>query len=214
MKRIVSLILTFVLLLYVAVVPAFAEIPNSEYLYKDRFIEYYNLGEESFQKLISYSESYYHIDENSPSEEVDWVLIYAYTDMVMEASCWMILDDKRVVAQDNMNYPFTFRYGVYDVKEDIFYAIDNYTDFSKFKGLEEYVNDHIGRLIGDVDEDNVLSVLDATFIQRAIAGLYEFSNSDYVGGTGCPVEYISDFDRDGERSVMDATAIQVKLAKK
>ena len=214
MKRIISILLAVVLVFSVAVVPTFAETNEPECLYKDRFIEYYNLGEESLYELISYNEIYYHVDGNDPSDAVDWVLIFAYTNLNLDSSCWMILDDSRVLAQHSMDYPFTFGYGVYDVKENKFFGIDSYTDYSKYEDLEEYVNFHLGRLIGDADEDGGLSVFDATFIQRAIAQLCEFGYRDYIGDTGCTIEYISDFDRDGERTVLDATAIQMKLAKK
>lgn len=213
MKKLVSIILVFAMILSVAIVPAFADTTDTEYLCKDKLIDYYELYEEEWSELLGYDEIYYHhVDENDINSEIDWVLIFAYTYMCMESNCWMILDDSRVLAQDCMDYPFTFCYGVYDVKEDKFFGIDEYTDYSKYNGLEEYVNTHLGDLIGDADGDDALTIMDSTFIQMAIAQLCEFSPEDYIGVPACPVQYLSDMNRDGERSILDATAIQLKLA--
>ncbi len=213
MKKLISIVLVFVLLLSVAVVPSFAETTESEYLYKDKFIEQYEIDESSGDELLSYSEIYYHhVVGNDLYSEVDWVLVFANTNHVMDATCWIVLGDSRVIVSDSTGYPFKFCYGVYDVKENKFFGVDNYIDYSKYNGLEEYVNTHLGELIGDADGDGELSVLDATFIQLAIAQLCEFSSQDYIGIYGCPIQYLSDFDRDGERTILDATAIQLKLA--
>ena len=59
-------------------------------------------------------------------------------------------------------------------------------------------------------------MLDATLIQRALAGLCDFHAEDEIIASSWLVgslDYMSDFNRDGERSVLDATAIQMKLAK-
>lgn len=64
-------------------------------------------------------------------------------------------------------------------------------------------DDHDHSIIGDVDEDFNLTVLDATLIQKVVANLTTFT------------EYQSkkaDMDNDGECTVLDATTIQRKIA--
>ena len=56
--------------------------------------------------------------------------------------------------------------------------------------------------LGDVDNDGELTVIDATGIQRELAG---------IGSTEF-IEDCADYDRDGDVSVLDATAIQRTLA--
>lgn len=58
-------------------------------------------------------------------------------------------------------------------------------------------------ITGDVDFDSVLSILDATSIQRYLASLTDFTDRQM---------YIADCDEDNVVSVFDATHIQMKLA--
>lgn len=57
--------------------------------------------------------------------------------------------------------------------------------------------------IGDVDMNGVLTIMDASCIQRSLCGLKELSYTQ---------ELLSDYDRDGLKSIMDVTAIQRSLA--
>jgi hypothetical protein len=58
-------------------------------------------------------------------------------------------------------------------------------------------------LTGDVDLDDIISVMDVTYIQRYIANLTTFTDRQM---------YLADSDGDGILSVFDATYIQMKLA--
>lgn len=59
------------------------------------------------------------------------------------------------------------------------------------------------RLIGDADEDGEVSILDATRIQRTLAGLVELSVLQ---------DYLADVDGSGGVTILDATIIQRALA--
>lgn len=61
---------------------------------------------------------------------------------------------------------------------------------------------YTGRMQGDVDRDNGLSVIDATYIQRYLVGLNDFSDVDMA---------VADMDGDGVVTVFDATRIQRML---
>lgn len=204
MKKLVSFILVFVLLLSVTITPIFAQVNESEYLYKDKFIEY-NIR--PYQELLIYHEMYYHKDANG---EIDWVFIQARSDYHQEISVDVVLADV-YIHLDSTPIPFSLGYCIYDVKKDKFFGLGYYDEYEV---AEEYINKHIGIPLGDADMDGDLTVLDATLIQRAIAKLCEFDSRDYMMAGGQYNCYISDIDRDGERTVIDATLIQDKLAKK
>ena len=57
--------------------------------------------------------------------------------------------------------------------------------------------------IGDVDMDDDLTIVDATYIQRNLAGIESFTDEQILLG---------DFDRDGDLTIVDATYIQRRLA--
>ncbi len=204
MKKLVSAILAFVLLLSVTIMPAFSEISEPEYLYKDKLIEY-TLND--YYTLFIYNEQYSHTDADG---NVDWVLIYAEAEPFQEMPVSKIVCDV-YIHSNNMSYPFTIGYGIYDAKEDRFISLPG-VDVAKYDGLEEYIDKNIGKPLGDADGDGELSVLDATFIQLAIAGLCEFRGNDYILSGDVVCGYLSDLNCDGERTILDATAIQLKLA--
>ena len=68
-------------------------------------------------------------------------------------------------------------------------------------------------LLGDVDKDGEISVIDAIQIQKYAAGKTDLQDDDLFleysyRVYGPNVKYRSDFNRDGERDIIDATAIQ------
>ncbi len=113
--------------------------------------------------------------------------------------------------------PSQFAMYIYSYDEQKFYTLEDAWE-KGFDGIEEVFSEYLvpqctADIIGDADYDNVLSVMDATEIQRAQAGLTKLydslgSNHYYGDKIGCK----NDFDHDGVRSVMDATAIQQRLA--
>lgn len=58
-------------------------------------------------------------------------------------------------------------------------------------------------LLGDTDQDNVVSIFDATQIQRHLAGMTNLTGNNLVAG---------DVDKDGSLTIFDATGIQRYLA--
>ena len=58
-------------------------------------------------------------------------------------------------------------------------------------------------MIGDVNGDSTVTVLDATMLQKYLAGLASFSNEQLA---------VADANGDGQVTVLDATAIQKYLA--
>ncbi len=220
MKKVFSIVLVVMLLLSVTIPVSADDVEGP--LYKDKFYEKYEHGH-----VVSspyYRELYYHhSDENDPESPIDWVFI----------NCWLSLFDVegwggsyvvvggRVIGETvALGVPFYIPYAIYDVEKDEFIDIKD-VDYNQYDGLIECLQElKIGLLVGDVDRDKTLTVVDATIIQRCIAKLEEFPEYDvcekhrYSAVYGSEkLAYFSDFNRDGERSVLDATAIQMKLAK-
>ncbi len=187
---------------------------DPEHLYENKYLDNYY----SQYNVHTYDELYYHQDENG---DIDWVFVY-------QLSCnsppwnYHILLNERIYLYGS-HTPFSFGYGIYDVKEDKFYDVINEKfDFSKYDDFEEVFNSfNTGYPVGDADLDGELTIMDATYIQRALASLCNFNSKDFVDyyyGAKDWEEldfprYISDIDRDGERTIMDATGIQNALVK-
>ena len=202
--------------------------------YADRFLGYLGEGTASYGYYLDiwleqtyylvYDELYYHTDANG---ETDWVLLKAWT-----GACgpWIYttLIGNRVIQKDGWDDPFTTDYGLYDVKNDVFIDINNenmhagWQEFNPgdYPGFAK-VFDEIAakstrfmstRLLGDLDLDGEISVIDVTLIQRCQANMADYPEDDdsiYLdtSRTKKPA-YYSDFNRDGERDIIDATAIQ------
>lgn len=191
--------------------PGYGDIPVN--YYEDRFVEEYVGTFEGFTPDYYYDELYYHYDENGKR---DWVLVYASNMIGLPWEVMRTVAD-RIFYNASEMCPFDFGYGVYDVENDCFADLTNKI-LDKYDGLyDAMVELKIGNPLGDADNDRILSVMDATFIQMAEAQLVEYGRFDCLYGYGSiggfEVKYISDFNLDGERNILDATAIQRKIAK-
>ncbi len=184
-----------------------------DFLYKDKFNEY--CMNSTGGKLIGYIELYYHYtDLDNLHGEIDWALIRASRQYTQPSFSAVVMGD-RVLYTDSIYSPFWYTYGIYDAKKDTFVPIIYDDILTEYDGLAECLNSlRIGYPLGDADLDNKLSILDATYIQRALAKLCDFKNKDDISGFSTDDQkYISDINRDGKRTILDATAIQFKLAK-
>ena len=169
-----------------------------------------------------YSETHYHyVNENNSSASVSWTLIKCGTDIGENPdgnayATYAVVGEVLIYVQ-YLYEPFKTGYAIYDVEKDKFIDLFDVA-LDEYEGLREYLfTAEIGKPIGDVDGDKVLTIIDATNIQMCLAGVSEFSSWDIYGRKyswigGKSIQYLSDVDQDGERTIMDATAIQLKLA--
>lgn len=165
-------------------------------------------GDNNFNRYFDYYELYEHHIEDSG--ENDWALISA------KVNFFSPFEDVKCLRAGNRILkwwqPGSDAHGfglfVYDANEDTFYDIDkvNFDDYNELINVIEELE--LGGLLGDVDMDEDLTILDATCIQRYLANLQQYESYTYEF-----VNALSDVDADGEMSVMDATAIQRRLAK-
>ena len=139
---------------------------------------------------------------------------------------WGTIGDHYVAAYRRCA-PFSYGFGVYDVKENTFYDLVDAWNMN-FTELHDIWNNLPIKLnwigdggyavpIGDADADGRVTILDATRIQRILAALdtdrwpdlsKDKANCDH----GYPIGSINDADRDGKTTILDATYIQRGLA--
>lgn len=143
---------------------------------------------------------------------VDWALVRAFRyDLCYPAALHSaVVGGRRLTASALGWAPFEFAFGIYDAAQDRFFDLTeiNFGDYdglyAVWKNLE--LTTPYGRIYedspyfdGDADGDGLVSILDATRIQRKLAGLctkFEI------------VETSADVDRDGSVTILDATRIQ------
>ena len=184
--------------------------PDPNNLFEEAFIEQYK---DSIRLVYEYDELYYHYDNEG---NIDWVYIKAIISDPSVAYSYAVYGD--MVCLLGSVEPFGDYYGVYDVAQDEFISACKIDDLSAYDGLEQQVyKREFLKPIGDFDQDGKLTIIDATGIQYALAGLADFPYNDdleemWYFKVGKELKYFTDFDRDGKRTVMDATAIQYKLA--
>ena len=151
-----------------------------------------------------YDEPYEHRDS---SGDVDWVLIQAETFIAQDVVYEGIVGN-RFVFRPTPSYPFESGYGIYDVKKDIFVPLPCGTE-SDYDGMTKALDTFVtGRLLGDLDGDDSITVVDATILQRCEAKMRDYPADDERSYPYGKIRYYSDFNRDGERNILDATCIQ------
>ena len=221
MKKLISIIMVLCLLVSAFAVPVYAETTHEFQKYEQELIAYLeeNGGYvESFDYGYHYSVKYEHsvFNEESEAYEPDWALIEAHL-FRYDAAGYGIFDD--YVVSCGQGYPYDLGYYFYDIKQDKFYMFHEAWE----KGLvdiEELYNENVIpiSLLGDADCDGKLDIIDATLIQRCIAGLdelevcygLEYSLCEY----GPDIEHYADMNCDGKIDILDVTAIQHKLTEK
>lgn len=182
------------------------EVPVSS-SYRSKFEDYCDQHFNDFE-VLRYKELYRHKDKNG---ETDWVLINGTTNMEYPAPLNTIIGN-RVILLGSCGVPFDSGYGVYDVKNDTFVDAQS----ASRKGYDGFVKvfDELGggRLLGDLDGDDQLTIIDATVMQRCQVGVRDYPTDDEIrvddGLWSYSAKYYSDFDRDGTRSILDVTKLQ------
>ncbi len=182
-----------------------------------KYMDYEDYDLEDFNPEI-YNELYVHL----ANDEIDWVLVQASNGGPEEE--WIIYSvlGDRILQKYSGGNPFQFDYAVYDVKQNRFVSLENAYVGGAYSGLSEALDAlNIGRLRGDIDKDNALTINDATEMQRCMAEFSSYPYDDLVYGQKLPCYsfddpsppiYISDVNQDGKRNIRDVTEIQRRLA--
>ncbi len=157
-----------------------------------------------------YDEKTVGYDDNG---DLEWVLIKAHNTLGATAVVGFKFGDI-VINSESIYSNFTYKFGIYDVKEDKFYDIYDLKETpDKYDNLESVLGFYAkARPLGDADGDRNITVLDATSIQRFLANLEWFWDDQYVDHESDTQGYVSDIDCDGDVTILDATYIQHKIA--
>ena len=104
-------------------------------------------------------------------------------------------------------------YMLYDAKENDFISLTK-IDLARYPGVAEALDElNLGLRLGDADTDGGITILDATGIQRALAGIDSLEGVSVEGGKSIfDHELLGDYDCDGKMTIMDAAGIQRRLA--
>ena len=209
MKRIMSVLIVMIVVLSIAIMPAYADVyDTTSYKYFDKYVECYGSA-----PMYEYNELYYYFEEENEEEPI-WTLARE----VNRCEMWISLNGTkvgdRILTTPCYQKDSVSGYHVYVKELDTFLPVEE----AQMDRIIEYCPDFVkvieenefGQLIGDIDENDTLEITDATYIQRYVAEYH-----DFIGGYNIyeltnvygSID-VSDFDRDGETTVMDATAIQ------
>lgn len=226
MKKLLSVLLVVCVMLTVLVVPVYAGSAYASGDYVEEFEAYLvdnGLGPHyEGQNWYAYeSPCYEYFSEANATDIPDWILVFGAYMGLGPMPCYGVFGDY-YIQNSSYLYPYSLGYYIYVPSESEFYTLEeawkeDFTDIEN--AFTEYlITRGIASYIGDADGDNSLTILDATYIQRSLAGLCVFdSRDDLTAHTKATdtaeLSYVSDIDRDGERTVMDATGIQMKLAR-
>ncbi len=228
MKKILSFTLVLVLLASLCI----TSVTSAEYItwqeqnifltghskYADKILPFI------YGKVEFYGEIYeYYADgDTETSDEVtpNYVLINTANNMVNPMPIADVFGDY-VLWDYSVNCPFEYTYCVYLPENGKIYDLVDALEMNIEGIYNVFTEGGIGELIGDMDKDRKLTIKDATYIQKCIAGLEKFEHYDKIEhfdallnnmGENPPLLYISDFNRDYERNIKDATAIQKHIA--
>ncbi len=165
----------------------------------------------TYDQLSSFETIYKHQAEDGA---VDWALVRAVSNSPVDTPAYYEFCN-RVLDIENSGIPFTFNVGVYNAKRMKMFDLTECKaeDYPDLEEVWTEIGD--GRLIGDMDADNSLTVSDAAIIQRCAADITPYPEDDVnpaAGSNPDAIKYFSDFDADGDRGIVDATMIQRYIA--
>lgn len=161
----------------------------------------------------TYKELYHHFGGNK--EFPEYVLIELAADEEKQVPCVSVFGNY-LMRDLSSTFPFAHRYAVYLPMKDSLMSLPDAYNLG-VEGIEECISFCGGvELIGDMNKDGKLTVSDATFIQKQLAGLlndpFDTLENYKIGDKELPLGFKSDVDRDGKRTIKDATAVQKQIA--
>lgn len=193
--------------------------PNGKYKYIEAVhpIIKEKLSNYGWCEIHYYHEKYeYFSEENLASSDEhipDYVLINISTNMGYNMPIADLFGDYIMDSSDG-SIPFGYGLCIYIPKTQEVISLTAAYE----RGIEGFdkvfTEAKVGSLIGDMDNDRKLTIKDATYIQKMIAGFEGFTESEIYAAEfdeTLPIS-ISDFNRDRVRNIKDATAIQKYLA--
>ena len=185
---------------------------------KDNNITFVDLSETSVfnhkEKVMELLKDYNIVHYSEVFYNDNYVLIRAYSDLVMEADFTYYFKDY-VMYEEATSIPAEFGYFVYLPEENKIYTLVDAFEKDIENVYDLFTEGILGDMTGDVNFDGKLNIRDATLIQKDVANKASVYEEYYmVKGTydSTRATKIADFNRDGKFNIRDATAIQKRLA--
>ena len=191
--------------------------PFNQYFHEDFIISFLkeNYLKESDWDVTDYAEVYTHYSDTQ-NKKISYVLFRIRNNMPLpDIPMTEIIGDYIIHGYSDI-LPIARGYGVFIPETNEIYGLAQAItlDIEGIEKAENQIDYHA--LMGDNDEDLKLTIKDATYLQKCLAGLKDFRKDDridaYEFDGNLKAGYISDYNRDGVRNIKDATAIQKKLA--
>lgn len=219
MKKVFSFLMALIVLTSYCVASVQAADYSAKNHFEMKFVDYFT-EKGCDMTSYNYSELFYHYND---SEKIDWCLISADCS-VEPGMCHAVFDDI-IITNAGSVYPFQFGLAVYDVVNNEFYDICEAWDMDFEQLHEMFYNTMTDKnvsydygtiqILGDVDRNGVLSIVDATLIQKYLAEILprddmldiDFSLLQYGFNLTC----LSDYNKDGYCTIEDVTSIQKRL---
>lgn len=198
-------------------------VPDNQF--EDEFYDAYGWAIED-NSGTNYKELYHHYSETGA---IDWVFVYGTTNCVEPIICYFQVGN-RLINTSNAMIPFSVDYGIYDVEENKFYDITEVWKNEKYKeALKQFEKecdngfaDYTASVkIGDMNNDGLITVSDATYLQRCLAELEDYPVTpelqifidrkvgiDPKGYKTFDINDFYDVNEDGTVSIGDATKLQ------
>lgn len=221
MKKAISIILSALMMLSTAFVTTNA-LSTEGSRYEAKFVEYLRnyCNPESYgyadKNWYSYCEICDFSSKDNTSEEADCVLVRGSSFMV-EPMMHCVVIGQRYFLQ-NCCSPDCLGYYIYSKTDDSFTSLeDMYKSDKDF--TTKLVNEvGIGKLLGDIDNNNKLTVNDVTLLQKQLAniGYYTETIGNYFSNhpiSDSPlIDSTGDINCDGKTDINDVTYMQYRVA--
>ncbi|MBE6794575.1 MAG: hypothetical protein E7532_06495 [Ruminococcaceae bacterium] len=190
---------------------------NQIYEYKDDIYKMLNICEDdSNENTTEYAELYKHFEtsEVKPMATPDYAVIRIEERPFEITPVAKIFGDYVMRSSYRTSTRSMFGYFIYLPETKELYTLEDAYDANIPGVYKLFTDKNYGKLIGDVNNDNELSIKDATVIQKYLANLVTIFNNLIEGyeETENAPKFIADFNRDGKLNIRDATAIQKHLA--
>ena len=145
----------------------------------------------------------------------DYVLVDAMAYHSPPIDAYEVIGDYLVTC--GCGNPDNLRYYVYTPEDGKIYTLAKAFE-AGIKDIDKIFTDYgLGTLMGDLDNDEKLTIKDATYLQKCLAKFEGFvlpeTASGLTDGDIYIMPNIANVDKDGKITIKDATAIQKKLAK-
>ena len=131
MKRIISLVLSFAILLTAFCITAYAGTTETNYKYLDRFLEKYSYLENGYL----YDELYEYYADDNTGDTPDWVLIFASGDCPEPGTASGIFDEYYIF-EHAYYYPYGLGYFIYIPEKNDFFTLE-FAWMENVEGIEK-----------------------------------------------------------------------------